>query len=107
MSSGVDLQKFVVQADQVIGRRLESVLGTRRATDLLLSGFRLQGSLQRVVEKPARAVLHTLNMPTRGDVAQLRRALANTNEQLSEMSRRLEPRVVGAERIKGGGGDGG
>jgi hypothetical protein len=95
MSSGVDLQRFVVQADQVIGRRLEGMLGTRRATDLLLRGFRLQGSLQRVVEKPARVVLHTLNMPTRGDVAQLRRALANTNEQLSEMSRRLEESETG------------
>jgi hypothetical protein len=90
MSGGVDLQRFVVQADQVIGRRLESVLGTRRATDLLLHGFRLQGSLQRVAERPARAVLHTLNMPTRGDVAQLRRALAATQEELREMSRRLE-----------------
>jgi hypothetical protein len=90
MSGGFDLQRLVVQADQVIGRRLEGALGTRRATDLLLRGFRLQGSLQRVAERPARAVLHTLNMPTRGDVAALRRTLAATQEELRELSRRLE-----------------
>lgn len=90
MSSGLDLQRFVVAADRVLGRRLETALGTRRATDLLLSGFRLQGSLQRVAERPARAVLHTLNMPTRSDVAALRRALASTQEELREMSRRLD-----------------
>ena len=89
MGGGVDLQRLVVQADTLIGRRLEGLLGSRTATDLLLGGFRLQGSLQRVVERPARAVLHTLNMPTRGDVAQLRRALASTQEELREMSRRL------------------
>lgn len=90
MSTGVDLRKLVAGADAVIGRRLEAALGTRTATDLLLHGFRLQGSLQRVAERPARAVLHTLNMPTRADVAHLRRALAATQAELRELTRRLE-----------------
>lgn len=90
MSNGLDLQRFVLRADAVIGRRLETVLGTRSATDLLLRGFRLQGSAQRIAERPARAVLHALNMPTRGDVAQLRRQLASTHEELRELSRKLD-----------------
>lgn len=89
-NGGLDLQRFVLRADAVIGRRLEGVLGTRGATDLLLRGFRLQGSAQRLAERPARAVLHALNMPTRGDVAQLRRQLASTHEELRELSRKLE-----------------
>ena len=89
-NGGLDLQRIVLRADAVIGRRLESMLGTRSATDLLLRGFRLQGSAQRLVERPASAVLHALHMPTRGDVAQLRRQLASTHEELRELSRKLE-----------------
>jgi hypothetical protein len=89
-NGGLDLQRIVLRADAVIGRRLETVLGTRGATDFLLRGFRLQGSAQRIAERPARAVLHALNMPTRGDVAQLRRQLACTHEELRELSRKLE-----------------
>jgi len=89
-NGGLDLQRFVLRADAVIGRRLEGLLGTRGATDLLLRGFRLQGSAQRIAERPAGAVLHALNLPTRGDVAQLRRQLAATHEELLELSRRLE-----------------
>ncbi|GAA0619947.1 hypothetical protein GCM10009547_23060 [Sporichthya brevicatena] len=74
----------------MIGRRLEAALGTRTATDLLLRGFRLQGSVTRLVERPAGAVLHAVNLPTRGDVAALRRQLASTREELAELSRRLE-----------------
>lgn len=89
-NGGLDLQRLVLRADAVIGRRLETALGTRSATDLLLRGFRLQGAAQRIAERPARAVLHALNMPTRGDVAQLRRQLASTHEELRELSRKLD-----------------
>lgn len=89
-NGGLDLQRIVLRADAVIGRRLEGVLGSRGATDFLLRGFRLQGSAQRIAERPARAVLHALNMPTRGDVAQLRRQLASTHEELRELSRKLD-----------------
>ena len=97
-NGGLDLQRIVLRADAVIGRRLEGVLGTRGATDFLLRGFRLQGSAQRIAERPARAVLHALNMPTRGDVAQLRRQLASTHEELRELSRKLEETQPGDGR---------
>ena len=100
-NGGLDLQRFVLRADAVIGRRLEGMLGTRSATDLLLRGFRLQGSAQRIAERPARAVLHALNMPTRGDVAQLRRQLARTHEEVRELSRRLED-AAPADRARPG-----
>lgn len=97
-AGGLDLQRLVLRADAVIGRRLEAVLGTRAATDLLLRGFRLQGSVTRLAEHPTRAVLHAVNLPTREDVAALRRQLAHTREELAELSRRLEDGQLGDGR---------
>lgn len=90
MRDGLELQRLVIKADAVIGRRLEGVLGTRKATDVLLRGFRWQGAAARAAEQPVRVVLHALNIPTRREVAHLRRQLASTNEELAELQRRLE-----------------
>jgi hypothetical protein len=91
MSSGAPLWRQAFdKIERAVGPPLENAVASRRMSQLLTLGVRVEGALQGVFERQTRTILHFWNMPAGSDVARLTRQVAALANEVRELAVRLE-----------------
>jgi hypothetical protein len=84
------LRRVFDSAERAVGAPLESLVASRRFTDVAVLALRTQGLGARMIERQSRAVLHFWNMPARSDVQRVNRQIAALTNEVRALSARLD-----------------
>ena len=76
--------------EKPIAERLEPMVQTEQFADAVAVVQRLQGRLQRAVERRMRQYLDFWNLPVGGDIKQLQEQIASLERRVRDLSKRLE-----------------
>jgi hypothetical protein len=78
------------RAERTVGKPLEGLVASPRYLNVALFGRRLRGAVGTVVDLPASAVLHLLNLPARGDIRRLDRQVVAVSNEVREVAAGLD-----------------